>query len=225
MTISEFHLAVKIKLDKTSSLELPSFEPEEIDFWLNDTIELFIKQRIDGFNTSRTGFEETQKRIDDLRSLVVSYHNLGSANANVYYPNSTCWTLPTNYFRYLGDSVTINTGTTISTVQSSTVTADDLSVKLRDPFSEHNLHHQTANPLRMLRDDELIYISDGNYTITNCYLTYIKKPVKVDISAGTTSDLPESVHQEIVDLTVKRMLENIESPRYATFTNETLAIP
>ena len=35
MTISEMHLAFKLELDKTSALELPSFEPEEIDFWLN----------------------------------------------------------------------------------------------------------------------------------------------------------------------------------------------
>lgn len=222
MTISEFHLNVKQKLDKTSSLELPAFEPEEIDFWINDAIMTFVKQRVEGINLKKTGVEETQKRIDDLRTLVVSGYDLGVANGNSYYDNNTCFTIPTNYFRYLGDLVTIST--TSTKVPSTTVTADNLSVKLIDPFSEHNLHHLTAYPLRMLRDDELLYISDGNYSITACYLTYIKKPVEVNLSTSTTSDLSENVHDEIVNITVKKMLENIESQRYGTFTGETLTI-
>lgn len=42
MTISEMHNAVKMGLDKTSSLSLPAFENVEIDFWLNKAQEKFI---------------------------------------------------------------------------------------------------------------------------------------------------------------------------------------
>jgi hypothetical protein len=70
MTISEMHIAFKLGLDKTESLQYPSFLPEEIDFWLNQAIRKFVKTRYSGLNSKREGFEQSQKRIDDLRTLV-----------------------------------------------------------------------------------------------------------------------------------------------------------
>lgn len=70
MTISEMHTAFKLELDKTSSLELPSFELEEIDFWLNRAIRNFVRSRFTGTNKG-IGFESNSKRIMDLSTLVV----------------------------------------------------------------------------------------------------------------------------------------------------------
>lgn len=226
MDISTFHLNIKIKLDKTSSLSLPSFEPEELDFWINDAIDTFVKQRSDGLNIRKTGVEENQRRIDDLRTIILSGVSLKTTplNTNSYYENNTCFTLPSNYFRYLGDQAEINVNGTVSRVGSITTNADTLNIEqIEDPYSKHYLHHQTAKPIRMLRDDEILYISDGTYSITDCYLTYIRKPAEVDLTSNVTCDLPESVHSEIVNIAVKKILENIESQRYMTFSNETLA--
>lgn len=231
MDINALHLHIKQKLDKTSSLELPSFEDEEIDFWINDTIYVLLEQIIEGITLQKTGVEEAQKRLDEIKTLIVSGLSL-SSNANSYYDNNFCFDLPVDYFRYLGDQVKINTGTSTSKVGTTTVNADTLTIKLKDPFSEHNLHHQTAEPLRMLRGDEtslkggeLIYITDGNYTIDNCYLTYIRKPIEVSKSSNITSDLPVTMHHKLADVTARRMLENIESNRYNTFSAETSIIP
>jgi hypothetical protein len=71
MTIGEMHIDFKLELDKTTNLENPAFEPEEIDLWLNKAIRKFVKTRYSGINVKRESFEQTQKRIDDLRSLVV----------------------------------------------------------------------------------------------------------------------------------------------------------
>jgi hypothetical protein len=70
MNISEMHRSFKLELDKTSSLELPAYEPEEIDFWLNNAIRKFVKTRYSGINSKGESFEQSQKRIDDLRTLV-----------------------------------------------------------------------------------------------------------------------------------------------------------
>ena len=48
MTISEMHNAIKMEIDKTSSLSIASFENEEIDYWLNQAIMTFINQRYGG---------------------------------------------------------------------------------------------------------------------------------------------------------------------------------
>jgi len=69
MTISEMHDAFKLELDKTSSLQLPAFEPEEIDYWLNRAIRQFIKNKFTGTDKG-VGFEQISKRIMDLSAVV-----------------------------------------------------------------------------------------------------------------------------------------------------------
>lgn len=70
MTISQMHTAFKLLLDKSSSLEFPAFEDEEIDFWLNKAQKQFVKNRFLGTNKG-VGFEQTSKRIMDLSVLLV----------------------------------------------------------------------------------------------------------------------------------------------------------
>lgn len=70
MTLDELHQTFKLELDKTTALELPAFLTEEIDDWLNMAIRKFVKTRYAGVNPKREAFEQSQKRIDDLRSLV-----------------------------------------------------------------------------------------------------------------------------------------------------------
>jgi len=69
MTIQEMHDAFKMELDKSSSLQLPSFEPEEIDYWLNRAIRQFVKNRFLGSDKG-VGFEQISKRTMDLSTLV-----------------------------------------------------------------------------------------------------------------------------------------------------------
>jgi len=88
--MENMHIAVKLGLDKSSALELPAFEPEEIDLWLNVAQDRFIKQRLFGNNPKRTGFEADSKRISDLQTLVVN----SETDANPWvavtkYPNTT----------------------------------------------------------------------------------------------------------------------------------------
>ena len=54
--------------DKVSSDTLFAF--------LNEALDKFVKTRYSGINYKREGFEQSQKRIDDLRTLVVNENNL-----------------------------------------------------------------------------------------------------------------------------------------------------
>ena len=87
MTINEMHIATKLGLDKTSALDLPSYEPEEIDYWLNRAINVFIKTRYSGTNAKNESFEQSQKRIDDLRTLVTATTlDLVAVTSGAIYP-------------------------------------------------------------------------------------------------------------------------------------------
>jgi hypothetical protein len=72
MTIEEMHIAVNLGVQKIASFQVDNLLPQEIDHELNDAMFAFIKQRYSPMgNKYRDGFEQSQKRIDDLRALVV----------------------------------------------------------------------------------------------------------------------------------------------------------
>jgi len=228
MTIEEMHIAVKLELDKSSALELTAFEPEEIDLWLNNAIRKFVKTRYSGMNSKGQSFEQTQKRMDDLRTLVKnfteSHTGLGS------FPNSSYYYLPVegssygseDYWFTVQEEAVISVGGTETRVGITECTLDEYRQKLDDPYSEHKLHYGTAKPLRIFMGVQVNLIYDTGYTVADYHLTYLRKPAVVDnVPAGTTDcDLPEHTHDEVVKLAVSMMLENIEQPRYQTYQNE-----
>ncbi len=72
----DMHNAFRLNLDKSSSLVgNPDFLPEEIDYWLNEAQDRFIKQRMFGNNNKREGFEQGTKRINDLHTLVCNTYD------------------------------------------------------------------------------------------------------------------------------------------------------
>lgn len=227
MTISEMHNYVKVELDKTSSLELPAFEPEEIDYWLNESIRKFVETRYNGANTKNSSFEESQKRIDDLRTLV----ELASPTitASTEYTNGWQADVPSNYLHALAHNVTIDWTTATGTFPVNQISQDKLYKYLQDPFGSHVLHLNRAEPLLFYKssttDGDIVIITDGNYDITNLELNYLRQPATVLLDTVTPAnnvdcDLTDHTHAEIVKMAANMMLENIESPRYQTHSRE-----
>lgn len=70
MTINEAHREFKFRYDKNDALNYPNYEPEEIDLILNYAQDRIVKQRYGINNLKKQSFEETQKRIEDLRELI-----------------------------------------------------------------------------------------------------------------------------------------------------------
>jgi hypothetical protein len=233
MQIADMHTAFKLELDKTSSLNTTHFEPSEIDFWLNSAIRNFVKTRYSGFNAKRKGFEQSQKRIDDLRTLVAEHTLVSGGGGGLdqlgtdLKPNGWRADLSyiSDYWFSLGEEVEIEYtpfGETIPAFKRVGVTEcteDTYMSHINDPYSEHILHYDDAKPLRLFIGDDIEFITDGNYDLSSCYIRYLKAPQEVDIS-GTDSDLPEHTHDEIVKMAVNMGLENIEQQRYQTHSME-----
>ena len=70
MNIFQMHRAFEIGVDKIDSDSVPNILTAEMDFFLNQAQDQFVKVRYGGNNVYRTGFEQTQKRTDDLRTIV-----------------------------------------------------------------------------------------------------------------------------------------------------------
>lgn len=221
------HNYVKLELDKTSSLELPAFEPEEIDYWLNEAIRIFVESRYGGINIKQQSFEESQKRIDDLRSIVKL--SSPSVTTSSEYTNAWKADLPADYLHALSHQVTIAWPVTLQTYSDSfpvkQISHDSLYKMLRDPFGPHVFDLDHAEPLLFYKentgaDGDIIMITDGTYDITALKLNYLRQPVTVDLGTTTDCDLPSHTHAEIVKLAANMMLENIENPRYQTHSRE-----
>jgi len=227
MTISEMHDAFKLELDKIESLQYPSFTTNEIDYWLNRAIREFVKTRYSGINPKREGFEQSQKRIDDLRTLVrevtVPCTITGAIKPNGYvltdgFGNAQFSTAA--YWLSLGEEVSITpTGSTAIRQGVTEITYDEYTYELDNPYSTYRLHYGKAKPLRLFYNNTIEFISDGTYAVNNAYIRYIKSPVEV-VYSTIDCDLPENTHDEIVSLSVRLALENIEQPRHQSYSQE-----
>ena len=233
MNITEMHLAVQQGVDKINSFQADTLLSEEIDLELNKAITKFVNLKYGKNNIYGKGFEESQKRIDDLRPLIkeaaLTFKYIGESINNKFRYASKV--LPLDY-RYL-----VKTLVQVSHERSCTpltpfqqdgrdplkypkkllssakfMQHDDIHTALVDPFNT-----TTKNKvLFTFKDNVLIAYTNDIFIINNLILTYIKNPSKVSLSLDDSCELAEHTHQEIVDMTISSILEGISDPRYKT---------
>ncbi len=219
MTAREMQISFEIE----SNLEDPTKKPTtiEIFYWINKAIEKFIKTRYSGVNFKGESFEQTQKRIDDLRTLVKELTLTPTTTGSK--PNSVVFTLPNDYLFTVGEEVAIeyvkNNVTYTSREGITEITNDRYRQEIDNHFSEFRLYSNWARPLRLFYGSYVELVSDGQYNITNYYITYISKPTVVTLPS-ISCNLPDQTHSEIIKLAVSMFLENIKDPRYQTYLNE-----
>ena len=225
------HTFFKLEMDKsiTAGLDLPAFEAEEIDYWLNEAIRKFVKTRYSGQNLKGESFEQSQKRIDDLRTLIEEEDLTPSSGGSDDKPNSfiaSLTSLSETYWMTISEEVIIqytklgDSSTSTKRQGVTQCTADTYRSHIDDPYSEHILHYEMAKPLRLFKGDSVELITDGNYDVTKYWIRYLKKPTEVVHSTGTDCDLPDHTHNEIVKIAANMALENVEQPRYQTHVRE-----
>jgi len=219
MTAAEMHTAVKLGLDKTSSLDIPAYESEEIDLWLNIAQDRFIKQRM-------SDFEHGSKRISDLRQLVTTEETaIDPFTAVTKYPNTTSIDLDAKlnetFMYYISSrSKVTRTNPVITADYVDNVMIEHINI---DKFTSTGFNSpRFKNPVCWIEDD-YIYIMHDDLTTEyedaawKFIITFIREPDVIKEPATTVPcELDDSTHQEIVDIAVNLMIENIESPRFWT---------
>ncbi len=209
MTILELHREFKFELDKIDTQALPRFTPEEVDSILNRAVLRFIKTRYNFNNLYKKAFEQTQKRIDDLRTLV-HYTTPVFTNEEV--------TLPSDYMILLRLEVKLLDNCGELTGLGKQVETDDLNKLLDDPFNKP----KKTRYLYVFRDNKIVLFIDPSTTVTDVKMTYLRMPVAISFAnkALPYTELPEHVHGELVTMAANIALENIESPRVQTHQQE-----
>ena len=184
----------------------------DTEWWLNRGLEKFFKTRYSGVNYKGLGFEQNQKRIDDLRTLVKQESIVAKKESSELYTVQ----LPSDYIFHLGDTAGIQP-------------ADGYNDKCwpldskGNSLSEHKLKYCTARPLRLIQGDKVLLYTDGKYKVSEYKLTYLRKPQQIDIHSNPFAeytDMPEHTHSEIVKLAAQMYIENQSNQRLNTHNAE-----
>lgn len=226
MTVQEMHTALLQGLQRVNANAYDFFTAEERDHWLNRAQERFIKDRafITG-DVKRIGFEGNQKRLDDIRTIVVQNYTDTFDMTTVAQWRQV--DLPADYL-YL---VNIRADIRKDNCGKVTITSPQAQVPVRvvdnaevyfmqqNPFAKAQLN----SPLCTISEDDIsVYQDAESYILEGITADYIRIPQNIDLSFGQDCELAEHTHQEIVDIAVKNILEAIESPRYQTSSAEQL---
>lgn len=167
--------------------------------FLNEAIDKFVKTRYSGLNIKNEGFEQSQKRIDDLRTLVkTATYNKGALNKDmeIIDQNNGKYNvvLPDDYAMLLGDTAGIQPlddyndpcwkrdeygEYMVKRNDTIEVTIETIDRQLSNSLSEHRLKYCTARPLRLIQGNDIYLYTDNNYKISEYTITYLIRPEKI----------------------------------------------
>ena len=212
--------------------KLPS---DTIMSFINEAIDKFWKTRYSGLNFKQRGFEQDQKRTDDLRTLVTkrTYKDIDITKVN---QEEYTVTLPDDYVILLGDTAGIAPADGITndcwekdsegnykvkysdTTEGTIETVDRIK---ENSLSEYHLKYTKAKPIKLMQDNTITLYTDGQYKVAEYTIEYLKRPSKVtlvDTPTDEYTDLPAHTHMEIVKIAVQLILGTL--PNYNVYSNE-----
>lgn len=202
--------------------------------FINEAIDKFYKTRYSGINSKSEGFEQSQKRIDDLRNLVKTEEYFAITNTDNRYEVE----LPNDYVMLLGDTAGIQPlddyndpcwkrdedgDYIIKRNDTIEATIETIDRQLGNSLSEHRLKYCTARPLRLIQGNKIYLYTDGKYKVSEYTITYLSKPVLLDSKNITNTEytsLPEHTHMEIVKMAVQLYLATKPMEHYSAYSTE-----
>lgn len=229
MNIVEMHYDWDLKIDKVASMSKEDFNKAEKDWLLNEAIKVIVKQRTGMNNIARSGFETSQKRIDDLKALHIKFPLQPGIDpiilaSNLYEVDLD--DLVYNYWFLTRAYVDVIKPNCVEQASLKLIQHDDLNFALKDPFNKSDDTEVLFNFGRSSDgNSESIYLyPDTEYPLGKVYIEYIKQPARVSYGGyvyidGVTypqqdCDLSEHLHNEIVDVAVQIASGIIEHPEY-----------
>jgi len=192
--------------------------------WINEAQEIQVITHYTGNNPYNQSFEQNEKRIDDLRALVIETLIPVDFTSTSLKADSYTAQFPVNYMFTVGEEAVIqftpSTGPQLTkTVEVYPITTDRYTKEISNPFGKHKMHYENATPLRLVKGSSVELITDGNYSVTNYALRYLKQPERIELD-GIDCELPEYMHSHIIDKAVNLYLESIGDPRYSSTKEE-----
>jgi hypothetical protein len=188
---------------------------------LNEAQIKLIKQKVDGFSmVSGLGLDAFKKRYEDLQSLVVTYNNqpltLSVKNAELNQWFANIHQLTPKYMFYIDSYVLADKGRCKDRkiwINKDLAKHGDISLLLNNTHYKPSFEYQET--FNFLSSDEISIFTDGTFTPTKIYISYMRYPVYIDKAGYVKFDGTPSVDQnceletyledELLDLTVQNL--------------------
>lgn len=240
MSGSEVRERFLIELERLASNGAPGYEDPEIEAMINIAMEQCIVNYYNWkSNPQQYGFEETEKRIEDLGDLV-RYKTYTTPFTSGFLPNSVAIILPNTLVDAQGnpqttnppgptnfddvawfvifdsvvtDKLECNSTTNYKKPLVKEISHQELANMLQDPFNSPNPDRQVFK--NRYEGRKIAIITDGNFNITAYTIGYIRKPQPVSLSNTVAFlDIPDHLQREIIEKAVTLSLEKLGDPRY-----------
>lgn len=199
---------------------------EDSLFWLNQAVAKFIKLRTNGDFIHKTGYEQTEKRREDLIKLFKeqTWNDLQQEQSE--NPSFVRFSVsyPSDFLYALNEDVVIDSieGGHPMNACVFECTRDSFMYRINNSLTDFHYKYHKARPIRIRKEGGCDLLTDGNYTISSYTLGYLKKPTELtlDNPRNEYTDFEDHTMYEIIKMAAQMYIENQADPRYRTIVNE-----
>lgn len=199
---------------------------EDSLFWLNQAVAKFTKTRFNGDLAHKMGYEQTEKRRNDLINLVKSKDL--TVNTADHEPSYKVYSIhyPDDFLYALNEDVVIsdNNGNNKMNTCVFECTQDSFMYRVNNSLTDFHYRFGKARPLRIRTATGCKLLTDNNYQVNKYTLGYIRIPneIKLDGSIYEYTDFETITMYEIIKIAAQMFIENQKNERYQTISNEVL---
>jgi len=238
MTIREMHVRVKERIDRENSQSSTDLTPGQIDLALNAASLIELERRYGIANNSKDAFEMTAKRRTELSTLhVFSPSDIepgitavtGEDYYGTYYYIDLNDTSRKLWILTGLDADITKPNCPKKKIGLTEVERDDLTKILTDPFYKPSYQWRRAPTIIASGSDgstdvaRLYIYTDGDFVVQTVYPSYLRFPTPVFFGGynsldglytigdpTVSSDMPEMLHQHIVDTAAGLLTSNLQ---------------
>jgi hypothetical protein len=207
------------KLNKLSTNEHQQIQLEDKILALNEAQIKLIKQKMDG-SPSGLGFDSSRKRYEDLQRLIEMYEDhplpLSLTNSELNKWTASLTGISPAYMFYADSYILADKGRCKNrkiAINQDLAKHGDVQILLNNVHYKPSFEYQET--FNFIASDEISIFTDGTFTPSNLYLSYVRYPLYIDKAGYVKLDGTDSVDQncelknyledELVDLTVQNL--------------------
>lgn len=225
MTNLEILTAFEIEIGEIDN-ELTKPVTDDSLYWINQAISKFAKTRFNGDLAHHTGYEQTEKRRDDLIRLFRESSLTVSQKTEFATYDRYSVRYPDDFLYALNEDVTISDNNGDHTLDTCVFecTQDSFMYRINNSLTDFHYKYHKARPIRTRTVVGCYLYTDKNYKINRYTLGYLKTPTKVSLDNPMSEykDFEDDQLHEIVKIAAQMYLENKRSERYQSISNEVL---
>lgn len=229
MTNIEILIAFETEINQLNN-ELTKPSTDDSLFWLNQSVNKFVKIRFNGDFIHREGYEQTEKRRNDLIKLfkTVTYDDedmIKDTSFASYDQYSIQY--PKDFLYALNEDVVIADvdGNHKMDTCVFECTQDSFMYRINNSLTDFHYRFHRARPIRTRNKTGCLLLTDKKYIIKQYTLGYLRQPDEITLQNPYNQylDFDDSTMYEIIKIAAQMYLENIKDQRYQTITSEIIS--